>query len=71
MTHVYEPRGNAKRAVRGIYYACTADCSKRVVFGITFTLIVTIIIPVFVPGRSRAVQNHFFSFCTVLIPKLK
>ena len=32
--------------------------------GFTFTFRVTIIVPVFVPGRSRVVQTHFFSFCT-------
>jgi hypothetical protein len=30
----------------------------------TLTFIMTIIASVFVPGRSRAVQTHFFSFCT-------
>ncbi len=29
-----------------------------------FTLILTIILSVFVPGRSRVVQTHFFGFCT-------
>ena len=32
--------------------------------GFTFTFIVTIIISVFVPGRSRVVQTHSLSFCT-------
>jgi hypothetical protein len=33
------------------------DCRKRVVSKFTFTFIVTIIISVFVPGRSPAVQK--------------
>ena len=32
--------------------------------GFTFTAIVTNIISVFVPKRSRVVQTHFFSFYT-------
>ncbi len=37
--------------------------SPQLFWGITCTLLFAIIIPAFVPGRSRAVQTHFFSFC--------